>query len=311
MIQPMLAETGSLKDLERTDLIFEEKLDGVRCIAVLDATTKLQARSGNDITHKFPELSELHRQVKKPCILDGEITSHSFNAIQHRIHQERPLAIKVAQLQYPAIYSVFDILYCDHTSVKALPLIERKALLNSVFAQSYQGRFLAWQTGYGRKLFTDMHERQLEGVMGKAMYSPYLEGKRSDSWLKIKDFKEATYYICGITEGENDRASTFGSLILGQMVDGKLSYVGNVGSGFNQDQLRMMLYLLQSCKGECPFANGLNPDREVKFWTRPELRVEVRYLELSPDGKLRFPTFRRLVAKLDITTLNARLQEKR
>jgi len=295
MIKPMLAEIGKATDLDRKDWIFEQKLDGVRCIAVLDSNTKLQGRSGTDITHKFPELAELYKQVSKPCILDGEIIGIDFNAIQHRIHQEKPFAIRIAQTQYPAIYFVFDILYLDGESIKAKPLIERKAILNSVFAQDYHARFLAWQTGYGRNLFDNAVEKQLEGIMAKYMYSPYLEGKRSDSWLKVKNFKEATYYICGVTEGENERGSTFGSLILGEKVDDKLAYVGNVGSGFNQDQLRMLLYLLESLREAKPLFSQADVDRPVKFWTRPELKCEVRYLELSPDGKLRFPTFRKLV----------------
>jgi len=68
IVKPMLAETGKLKDLERRDWIYEQKLDGVRCIAHLTPTldkTVLQARSGNDITKKFPELAELHKQVTK------------------------------------------------------------------------------------------------------------------------------------------------------------------------------------------------------------------------------------------------------
>jgi len=293
MIKPMLAETGNLKDLDRKDFIYEQKLDGVRCIAILDRQTLLQARSGSDITHKFPELKELYKHVAKPCILDGEIVGRDFNAIQHRIHQEKPLGIRVAQTQYPVIYFVFDILYLDGESIKAKPLIERKAILNSVFAQSYYARFLSWQTG-GQSLFDQAKEKSLEGLMAKHMYSPYLEGKRSDSWLKVKNFKEATYYICGLTEGENERSSTFGSVILGEKVDGKLVYVGNCGSGFSQDQLKMLLFLLEPMKGVCPFDQA-DIDRPVKFWTRPELKCEVRYLELSPDGKLRFPTFRKLV----------------
>lgn len=294
MIQPMLAKLGTERDLDRKDWLYEQKLDGIRCIAILDSTTILQARSGAIITHKFPELAELHKQTTKPCILDGEIVSTNFNAIQHRIHQENQLKIKVARTQYPAIYYVFDILYLDAESVKAQPLIERKAILNSVFVPDFYARFLGWQTGYGQSLFAEAKKENLEGVMAKAMYSPYLEGKRSDSWLKIKNFKEATYYICGVTEGENERSSTFGSLILAERVEGKLTYVGNVGSGFNQHQLSVMLSLLEIYKGECPFEVKPDTDRPVRFWTRPELKCEVRYLELSNDGKLRFPTFRKV-----------------
>jgi len=295
-ISPMLAETGKATDLDRKDWIYEQKLDGVRCIAHLNPNLKktlLQARSGNDITGKFPELAELHKQVRKPSILDGEIVGRDFNSIQHRIHQEKPLAIRIAQTQYPAICSFFDILSLDYDSVEVNPLIERKAILNSVFAQDYSARLLAWQTGYGRSLFDNAVEKQLEGIMAKAMYSPYIQGKRSNSWLKIKNFKEATYYICGLTEGENERATTFGSVILGEQVNGKIEYVGNVGSGFNQDQLRMLLHLLEFMKGECPF-NEVKLDRPVKFWTRPELKCEVRFLERTQDGMLRFPTFRKL-----------------
>jgi bifunctional non-homologous end joining protein LigD len=294
MIQPMLAKIGTEKDLNRKDWLYEQKLDGVRCIAILDGTTTLQARSGAVITEKFPELAEIHRQVRKPCILDGELTGVNFNAIQHRIHQQRPFQIRIARTQYPAIYHVFDILVCDGQSVKPKPLIERKATLNSVFVPDFQARFLGWQTGYGQSLFAEAQRQNLEGIMAKAMYSPYLEGRRSDSWLKVKNFKEATYYICGATEGENERRSTFGSLVLAQKVNDKLTYVGNVGSGFTQDQLKTMLSLLILYAGECPFEAKPDTDRPVRFWTRPELQCEVRYLELSPNGLLRFPTFRKL-----------------
>lgn len=296
IIKPMLAQTAR-QPVDRKDFIYEQKLDGVRCIAYLDSTTKLQARSGAIITPKFPELATIHQQVRKPCVLDGEIISRDFNAIQHRIHQQKPLSIKVAQTQYPVIYFVFDILYLNGESVKGKPLIERKALLNSIFAQDYYARMLGWQTGYGVGLFNNARERNLEGIMAKYMYSPYLEGKRSDSWLKVKCFKEGVFYICGVTEGENERSKTFGSVILGELVDGELVYVGNAGSGFSQDQLRMLLHLLEPMRDECPFdgwSYEVKVDRPVKFWTRPELECEVRYLELSPNGKLRFPTFRKL-----------------
>lgn len=84
-------------------------------------------------------------------------------------------------------------------------------------------------------------------------------------------------------------------MILGELVDGKLTYVGNVGSGFNQDQLKMLLYLLEPMKGLCPFDRGFEPQtigRPVKLWTQPKLKCEVRYLE--KQDKLRFPTFRKL-----------------
>jgi bifunctional non-homologous end joining protein LigD len=294
MIKAMLAKVGTEADLDRKGWLYEQKLDGVRCVAILDGMTTLQARSGAIITQRFPELAELHKQANKRCVLDGEIVGTNFNAIQHRIHLQNELQIKIARSQYPAIYYVFDILYLDGESVKVKPLIERKAILSSNFIPDLTARLLDWHIDGGSGLFDQTKQQSLEGIMAKAIYSSYQEDKRSDSWLKIKNFKEATYYICGVTEGENDRVSTFGSLILADKVNGKLTYVGNVGSGFNHQQLNLMLSLLEIYKGGCPFATRPDTDRPVKFWTRPDLKCEVRYLELSNNGMLRFPTFRKV-----------------
>lgn len=291
-IKPMLAQTAK-EPFDHKDWLYELKLDGVRCIAYLDANTRLQGRSGHDITYKFPELQQLHRQVTKPCILDGEIVCASFSQIQRRIHKEKPLDIRIAQKQYPATYFAFDILNLSKDSTIMRPQIERKEALRSVMTDSGRGLVLPWQAGNGIALFKETQKRNLEGIMAKLMSAPYIEGKRVDWWLKIKNFKEGVFYVCGLTEGENDRASTFGSLILGELAGGKWVHVGNVGSGFDQQQLTMLLGFFRTIQGECPFEQA-SIGRPVKFWTRPIVKCEVRYLQRGNDGKLRFPTFRKL-----------------
>jgi bifunctional non-homologous end joining protein LigD len=296
LIKPMLADTGSAKDLDRKDWLYEEKLDGVRCIAILGNETELQARSGSIITRKFPELTELHRQVRKPCILDGEIAGKDFNAIQHRIHLEDPFKIRLARTMYPIFYYVFDIIYLDGESVKQQALLYRKEILSDTLIPGPDAKPLEWSFS-GESLFDEMKGKGLEGLMAKDVAGYYDEGKRSPRWLKVKNFKESTFYICGVTVGENDRSATFGSLVLGMMVDGKLTYMGNVGSGFRQDQLSSMLSLLSRREGECPFEFKPDTDRPVKFWTHPDIQCEVRFLDMPsmPDAKLRFPTFRKVV----------------
>ena len=289
MIKPMLAETAQLP-FDRPDYIYEIKLDGVRCIAYLDGDTRLQARSGADITHKFPELANLHRQVSQPAILDGEIVSTSFRAIQHRIQRQKPLAIKVAQGQYPAFIHIFDVLDAGHENVMAKPQIERKAILQSIFSDSYHGRLLKWTT-QGTALAKLTKENGLEGIMAKGMYAPYVANKRASSWLKIKHFSEGAFYICGLTRGER----SFGSLVLGEVVNGQIVYVGNCGTGFDQGEMDRILHLLEP--GDCPFQIRPDLGRELQTWARPTLRCEVRYFERT-DTKLRFPSFRRLIGGL-------------
>lgn len=289
MIKPMLAETAK-QPFDSKDFIYELKLDGVRCIAYLDGGVKLQARSGSDITYKFPELAEIHKQVGKPCILDGEIACTDFNGIQHRIHRERALDIKFAMRQYPAIYYVFDILNLAGESVMTKPLVERKLLLGKNLTDSDVITFNPFQQGDGVKLFDKVKLLGLEGIMAKQIYSPYIEGKRSTSWLKIKTFVEDTFYICGLTKGENDRARTFGSLIL---ADKEFNYVGCAGSGLTD---QMLSYILRVIKpSDCPFNQVPKLDREVLAWVKPEQKCEIRYLGRGSEGHLRFPTFRKLV----------------
>jgi len=291
-IKPMLAQTAK-EPFDHEDWLFELKLDGVRCIAYLDKETRLQARSGQDITAQFPELQGLHRQVSKPCILDGEIVCASFNLVQHRIHKTKALDIRVAQRLYPARYFAFDILNVNGKSLMPLAQIARKEGLATVMRESPIGLVLPWREEEGIALFRQVQSLRQEGIMAKLKSAPYLEGKRVEWWLKIKNLQEGTFYVCGLTEGENERKSTFGSLILGELKEGKWIYVGNVGSGFDQQQLRELLGYFITLKGLGPFGE-VDIGRPVKFWTKPIVKCEVRYLERGSDGKLRFPTFRKL-----------------
>ena len=290
MIKPMLCETAR-KPFDHKDFIFEPKLDGVRCIAYLGDTTRLQSRRGSDITHKFPELSQIHRQARKPCILDGEITCLTFEQIQQRIHKEKPLAIRLASRMFPAIYYPFDILYVGGESVERKSLLKRKELLTQTFADGVNAMAVIFIPEYGTSLFNEVKERGLEGLVAKYVHSPYQEGKRARDWLKLKAFQEDTFYIYGLTKGEKEREKTFGSLLLGK--DGK--YFGNVGSGFGSEALNHILKLALPLQTDtCPFAEKPQLDREVMFWVSPELACEVRYLGVGSNGHMRFPTFRKL-----------------
>jgi len=294
MIKPMLAETAQ-EPFDGVEWLFELKLDGVRAIAVLDGDTKLYARSGASITHKFPELAGMHRQASKLCILDGEIVASSlkFEDIQRRIHKEKALDIRIASRRSPVIYYAFDILYLDRASQMGLRLIDRKLKLHSHFVGDCSARTLGFQQRDGVSLFNKVREAGLEGIMAKEIASDYVEGKRSPSWLKVKAFQEDTFEIHGLTRGENARSNTFASLILGK--GGK--YVGCVGSGFDETTLRVCLEKLSPLKTDKCQLEGLAVDREVLFFTEPKLSCEVRYLGYGSDGHLRFPSFRLKVAK--------------
>lgn len=292
-IEPMLAETCDNPEVNWRDYLVEEKLDGCRAIAYLNSGTTLQGRSLNIITHKFPELQKLHLLVNKPCILDGEIVSFSFTALQERIHLEDPFKIRIASRRFPVIYYVFDILYLEGKSLLKTPLEGRKYFLSETVKEDSEFRVLPYHLNGGIELFEEARRQGKEGIMIKKLNSLYYPGKRSKEWLKLKAFKEDEFLIVGATVGEGERASTFGSLILAQNINGELVYFGEVGSGFTQDMLLSIDKILSKIKSECPFKVKPKIEKEVKLWVEPILTCEVRYFEKAENG-LRFPSFRGL-----------------
>jgi len=288
----MFAQSGSGRHYP-DDWLYELKLDGVRCITFLSDDTRLQGRSGNNLTALFPELKDLHKQAGRPCILDGEIICEDFKAIQRRVHKVRAFDIRMAAREYPAVYYAFDVLEIDGESTMRSFQLERKERLASVFRDGEKGRILPYQVGAGEALHVLSRAQKLEGIMAKSPRGIYVPGWRGNVWLKIKNFQTGTFLVCGVTAGESARESTFGSLILAEEAEGRLVYVGSVGSGFTEKEQWEILKLLGEAKRGSASLEA-DPGKPVLFWTRPVFKVEVQYLEKGSDGKLRFPSFKGL-----------------
>ena len=96
--------------------------------------------------------------------------------------------------------------------------------------------------------------------------------------------------IGGFTEPQGDREH-FGALVLGVQKDGKLRWVGNVGTGFDQKLLASLYARLEPLiTTKCPFAERPKPDRGMT-WVKPELVCQVKYANWTPDDRLRAPVF--------------------
>ena len=299
-IKPMLAQKAR-KPFDRDDWLYELKLDGGRCIAFLSSSgTRLQGRSGSIMNRQFPELSEIHRMVRKPCILDGEIICQNFVGFARRVHKENSFDIRVARRELPAAFVAFDVLEMDGVYVVKIPLLTRKDILQQTGLEYWEtgstenpAALLPFRLRDGESLFREVQEKELEGIMAKGIHSPYQEAKRSDLWLKIKNLKMKSLFVCGLTAGERARKDYFGALILGESVDGKLVNRGNVGTGFDYRQMRWLLEFFKKLEGP-PVFTAASVGKPILFWVKPIVRVEVEYYEIGVDGKLRFPVFRKL-----------------
>jgi bifunctional non-homologous end joining protein LigD len=78
--------------------------------------------------------------------------------------------------------------------------------------------------------------------------------------------------------------------------DGRLGFRGRVGGGIGAAAERALLDVLEPLRTQdSPFADDVpREDARGAIWVRPEVVVEVKYGNRTPDRRLRFPRFLRL-----------------
>jgi bifunctional non-homologous end joining protein LigD len=282
--------------------LYEIKWDGTRCILFKEAGgVRLQNRRLLDITRRYPELGELTGAIRaKTAILDGELVVFSggltsFPRLQEREHLDNPLKISLLSREMPATYVAFDILYLDGRWRTARPLRERKKLLARTLGLSERLLESMYVAAEGRRFFEEAVKRGFEGAMAKDMESPYLPGKRSRYWLKIKPRGAEICFIIGYTPGKGARSATFGALALATPEEERWVYRGKVGTGFGEKEARRLRGKLEELRTAEPPSPSFRNIREDIRWVRPELRAEVLFQERTRDGMFRAPVFKRLI----------------
>ncbi|KAF2412540.1 ATP-dependent DNA ligase [Microbacterium sp. B35-04] len=301
----------------------EMKWDGIRAVGAWDGRRlRLFARSGNEVTHRYPELTAVDAGLgREPAVLDGELVAlepdgrPSFPLLQTRMNLERAGDIAREARRTPVRYYLFDILAHDGDDLVDLPLRERRDVLEAVAAagptRSEAPRGVPAPRGGNvgtvdaiavPPVFDDVDaaldtsvQLRLEGIVVKDPSSRYLRGGRSESWLKVKITRTQEVVIAGIRPGKGGRSSTFGSLLLGIPDEGGLRYAGRVGSGFSDSTLATLMKKLLPLRTDDNPLTGVPPlDARDALWVRPELVGEVEYGEFTPGGILRHPRWRGL-----------------
>ena len=317
--RPMLASLDAAP-LADPRFAYEPKYDGIRALAMVRAgagpgAVRLWSRLGNDKTGQFPEivraLSSFARKLKADVLLDGEIVAldqhgepAGFQRLQGRIHltSERDIGSRVGT--EPVAFVAFDVLRDGETDVRALPLTARRARLERIFSNTGTTllRLSEFSPGDGRALYHEVLARGWEGLVAKELDSPYMTGRRSSAWRKIKVLRRQECVVGGFTEGRGSRAH-FGALLLGVWEGGALVYVGHTGTGFSERELARLAALLRPLETPtCPFATRPVAN-ERPHWTRPEIVVEVGFTEWTADGIMRHPKYLGLRDDVDVKSV--------
>ncbi|REJ35844.1 MAG: hypothetical protein DIU82_06635 [Bacillota bacterium] len=301
--RPMLA-TPVPAPFDSPTYAFEVKWDGIRCLSRMEnGRARFFSRTGRDITSQFPELQDIGQAVNlRSAVLDGEICVFeagvpSFHRVQRRNLLTSAAAVQRAKASYPAVYVVFDLLHADGRDLLSVPWQDRRAALESAWRGDTDHTALSRAVlQRGRDLYAACINRGLEGVVAKRLDSPYVPGRRTRYWLKVRREQELDCVIGGyVPRGALD----FRSLALGlyrRPGEGELIYVGNVGTGFAAEtRAGIMRRLLPLRTAVPPFAvAGMAPPPKGTQWVLPRLVARVGYFELTPSGQLRHPVFRGL-----------------
>jgi len=197
---------------------FEIKYDGFR--AMLEWNEKnlyLWSRNEVDLLPQFPEIKEFllsqREKIKDylPITLDGELVilenpnKANFGQLQIRGRMRSKERILEKAYLRPARYLVFDLLKIKGNSMMNIPFMDRKSKLQTIFEQmnfplrpSNGEPELLQLVPFEKKLDVILEKAftfDSEGIVAKLLESKWEIGKRTETWVKIKNWKKVSCFI--------------------------------------------------------------------------------------------------------------------
>jgi bifunctional non-homologous end joining protein LigD len=299
-IIPMLATLVD-KPFNDQSWVYEIKWDGYRALAFMNnGKVELRSRNNKSFNEKFYPVYDALKQWHFNGIVDGEIVVLNEKGLP----DFSDLQLWRSEADGEIAYYVFDILWHDTKSLLDMPLIERKKILRKVIPHDGIIKLSETFQTKGTDFFSLVERMGLEGIIAKEANSKYLPGKRTKGWLKIKTEKRQEAIICGYTINENTN-KRFSALLLGLYENGKLEFIGPVGTGFTDAlQVEILkkingLQISSSPFGYDPDYNKPsrfrpNPPKAEVVWVKPKIVCEISYRELTKDGAIRHPSFKGL-----------------
>lgn len=247
--------------------VFEQKVDGIRMLAFKRGEeVGLFSRNRLPQNAAYPEIAAVVAALPiGDAILDGEATGVWGHAGEVRYH-------------------LFDAPWLHGQDLTASPLTERRARLEALPL----GKPLALvERVNGDAPWQHACSRGWEGVIAKREDSVY-EHRRSRAWLKMKCEATQELAVGGFTEPKGSRRG-LGALLVGYFDGEDFCFAGRVGTGFTTQMLVDLRARLDAIEiPASPFTKATGLPRQAR-WVRPEVVVQVGFIEWTGHGKMRHP----------------------
>lgn len=263
-----MAATLTRERFQTPEWVFERKLDGIRMLAFKRGRdVQLFSRNKLPLNGGYPSVVEaVARLPAEELVLDGE-------------------ALGVWDSRSAVGYHVFDLLWRDGRDVTGLTLDERRAELGRlelsppIFLVERLDEVNPWERAC---------REGWEGVVAKRRDSVY-EQRRSPHWLKMKCEASQELVVGGFTDPQGKRVG-LGALLVGYFEAGEFVFAGKVGTGFDGKLLLELRARLDGLSVDAPpFTRGDGLPRVRAHWVRPEIVVQVAFMEWTSHDKLRHP----------------------
>ncbi len=263
-VEPMAA-TLTQERFTGPEWVFERKFDGIRLLAFKHGS-EVRLLSRNRLPQNCPSIAAAIANLPgSDVILDGEVTWDKAGMVYH----------------------VFDLLWLDGRDVMVQPLDERHALLTTL-ALSTPLECVAALTD--PTPWEEACRQGWEGVIAKRRDSVY-EHRRSPHWLKMKCEASQELVVGGFTDPQGTRAG-LGALLVGYFENEDFVFAGKVGTGFDTKLLLELRARLDAIEiPQTAFTKSVGLPRVRAHWVRPEIVVQVAFIEWTRYGKLRHSRF--------------------